>query len=185
MCWCNWDFYHWKRLKPFRKKARAKEFFYSPERPRTGISKPNCVKVVSLLSRNLKLNYPRNKLIPYKSPILWKTQPKLFQICGNRTKSKNRFETKLRLENSFFEKISCKSEQCLKISVIVIAAGKKLWIAEILCLRRTLITMYFQVMEKCFQHRGKPLAETIFKFMEKLVFLSFSGPRKTSLRPKS
>ena len=67
----------------FQQKAKSKEFFYSPERPRTGISKPNCVKVVYLLSRNLKLIYPRRKLFPCKCPILWKTQPKLFQICTN------------------------------------------------------------------------------------------------------
>ena len=35
-----------------------------------------------LLSRNLKIYFPRNKLIPYKSRVLWKTQRKLFQNCA-------------------------------------------------------------------------------------------------------
>ena len=49
--------------KCFQKKAASKEFHYSSERPRTGISKPNDFKAISLLSRNFKLNYPRNKVI--------------------------------------------------------------------------------------------------------------------------
>ena len=56
-------------------------FTYSSERPGTGISKPNYVKGISLLSRTFKLNYMANKLIPYKCLLLWKTQPKLFEIC--------------------------------------------------------------------------------------------------------
>ena len=43
----------------FQKKAKSKEFLYSPERPRRAISKPNYVKGIPLLTRNLKLNYPR------------------------------------------------------------------------------------------------------------------------------
>ena len=39
-------------------------FTYSSERPGTGISKPNYVKGISLLSRTFKLNYVANKLIP-------------------------------------------------------------------------------------------------------------------------
>ena len=35
-----------------------------------------------LLSRNLKIHFTREKLIPFKSCVLWKTQPKLFQNCG-------------------------------------------------------------------------------------------------------
>ena len=36
-----------------------------------------------VLSRNLKIQHPRNKLIPYKSPALWKTQANLFQNFPN------------------------------------------------------------------------------------------------------
>ena len=35
------------------------------------------------MSRNLKLKYRRNKLIPKKCPVFWKTQPNLFQSCEN------------------------------------------------------------------------------------------------------
>ena len=37
---------------------------------------PNIAKEMPLLSRNLKIWYPRNKLILYKYLMLWKTQPK-------------------------------------------------------------------------------------------------------------
>ena len=71
--------------KCFQKKTRSKEFTYFSERPRTGISKPTYVKTIPLLSINLKLNYLRNKLVPHKCPIFWKTQRKPFQICANST----------------------------------------------------------------------------------------------------
>ena len=38
---------------------------------------------MSLLSKNLKIQYSRNKLIPYIFPASWKTQTKLFQNCAN------------------------------------------------------------------------------------------------------
>ena len=38
---------------------------------------------MALLSINIKIQYPRNKLTPYKSPVLWKTQPNLFQNYAN------------------------------------------------------------------------------------------------------
>ena len=59
-----------KRKKSFQEKARSKEFPYSSERSRTSISKPNYVKRIPLLSRNMKLNNQGNKLIPYKCPIV-------------------------------------------------------------------------------------------------------------------
>ena len=80
------------------------EFLYSPERQRRVISKPNYVKGIRLLPRNSKLNYPTNKLVPYKCSLLWKTQSKLFQICANLIcvidlifpESKKRFQKKAR-----------------------------------------------------------------------------------------
>ena len=36
-----------------------------------------------LLSKNVKMQQPRNKLILYKSPVLQKLQPNLFQNCAN------------------------------------------------------------------------------------------------------
>ena len=57
-----------------------------------------CLKVCKakgmlLLFRNLKIQYPRNSLIPFKSPVLWKTQPKLFQNCASRnTRQKTVFK---------------------------------------------------------------------------------------------
>ena len=39
-----------------------------------------------------------------------------------------------------------------------------------LCLRRTLITICFQVLQMFFEYRGKSWTGTILKFMEKLVF---------------
>ena len=65
------------------KEAKSTEFLCSAERPSRGISKPYYVKEIPLFPRNLKLNYPRNKLIPCKLSLLSKTQPKLFQICTN------------------------------------------------------------------------------------------------------
>ena len=87
-----------------QKEAKSTEFLYSAERPRRVISKPCCVKGIPLFPRNLKLNYPRNKLISYKCPLLWKTQPKLCQICANLicvidlifSESKKRFKEKAR-----------------------------------------------------------------------------------------
>ena len=38
---------------------------------------------IPLLSRNLKIQYLRNKLIPYKCLVLWKTKEKVFQDCVN------------------------------------------------------------------------------------------------------
>ena len=87
MCLCNCDLCHWPNLSRkqtnFQKKARSKKFPYSSERPRGTISKSNYVKRIPLLSKKLKLNYPRNKGIPYKCCLFWKTQPKLFEICTN------------------------------------------------------------------------------------------------------
>ena len=82
---CVYDLISSKSKKRFQKKARPKKSHYSSERPRAGISKPNYVKGIPLLLKNLKLNYPRNQLIPYKCIILWKTQPKIFQICADWT----------------------------------------------------------------------------------------------------
>ena len=36
-----------------------------------------------LLSKNVKIEYLRNKLMKYKSPVLWKMQPNLLQNCAN------------------------------------------------------------------------------------------------------
>ena len=90
-----------KGKKRFQQKAKSKEFLYSPERPRTGISKPNCVKVVYLLSRNLKVNYPRNKPIPYKCPILWKTQPNYFKFGQIEPRSKKLISSQSTSRESF------------------------------------------------------------------------------------
>ena len=45
--------------------------------------KADNANAMPLLSRNLKIQHPRNKLIPYKSPALWKTQANLFQNFPN------------------------------------------------------------------------------------------------------
>ena len=59
-------------------------------------------KRMPLMSRNLKIRYPREKLIPYESPVLWKTQPNLFESCANWTNKQKPFSKQLRLQNSFF-----------------------------------------------------------------------------------
>ena len=102
--------------KSFQKKARCEEFPYSSERARRGISKPNCIKGIPLLSRNLELNYPRNKLIPYKCTLLWKTQNKNISNLGKlEQQRKNRFQVKLRLENSSFVQKLERNFFCKKI----------------------------------------------------------------------
>ena len=71
--------------KPFSNKVMSRESFLCAQTARKILLKANNVKGISLSSRNGKIKYPRIKLIPYKSPILWKTQPSLFQNCANLT----------------------------------------------------------------------------------------------------
>ena len=52
--------------------------------------------------KKLEMKLPEKYRIQYKCLILWKTQPSLFQCCANWTNIQNHFQTKLRLENSFF-----------------------------------------------------------------------------------
>ena len=67
-----------------------KELFFCTRTARKLSLKVNKAKGVLLLSRSLKREYPRNKLTPYKSPVLWKMQRKLFQ---NSAKLNTRQET--------------------------------------------------------------------------------------------
>ena len=60
----------------------SKELFLVKKTPTNFFLKVKKTKGMPLFSRNLKIHFPRNKLIQYKSCVLWKTQPKLFQNCA-------------------------------------------------------------------------------------------------------
>ena len=66
--------------------------------------KANNAKDISLLSRNLKLNYQNDKLISQKWSTLGKTQPKLFQNCANWTNKQKPFSNHTKNWNKLPEK---------------------------------------------------------------------------------
>ena len=59
------------------------ESFFCTKTARTLLLKVNNANGMLLLSRNLKMQDLRSKVIPYQSPVLWKMKPKLFQNCAN------------------------------------------------------------------------------------------------------
>ena len=61
----------------------SKELFLCGRTPKSLLVKVNKAKEMPLLSRNCKIQYPTNKLIPYKSPALCKTQPNLLENCAH------------------------------------------------------------------------------------------------------
>ena len=63
----------------------SKELFLCIRTPRKLPLKVNKAKGTSLLPRNLKIQKPTNKLIPYKFSVLCKTQPNLLEnyTCWN------------------------------------------------------------------------------------------------------
>ena len=90
---------HWKK-NCFQTDLCLKNCFFVKKTPRNFLLKVNKDQGMPVLSRNLKIQYLREKQIPYKSPALSKRQPNLFQICANWTNK--RFQNKLYLGNSFF-----------------------------------------------------------------------------------
>ena len=64
--------------------------------------KVNEANEMALLWRLWNIQYPRNKLIPYKSRVMWKTQPKLFEKCANyNIKDKKPFSKQIMSRQSF------------------------------------------------------------------------------------
>ena len=98
--------------KPFSNQIVSKELFLCIRTPRKLPLKVNKAKGMPLLSWNLKIQNLINKLIPYKSPVLWKVQPNLFfkttqvgtlgkKLFSNILMSKNCFSVKKFQEISF------------------------------------------------------------------------------------
>ena len=71
--------------KLFSNVLMSKELFLCGRTPKSLLVKVNKAKEMPLLSRNCKMQYPTNKLIPYKSLVLQKMQPNLFQTCASWT----------------------------------------------------------------------------------------------------
>ena len=67
----------------FQMYLQLKNCFFVKKTPRSFLLKVNKTKRMTVLSRNLKIQYPKEKPIPYKSPVLSKRQPNLFQNCRN------------------------------------------------------------------------------------------------------
>ena len=89
--------------KPFSNLLVSRELFLCAETARKLLLKPNSANTMSLLSTNLKIQYPRNNLIQNKSPIWWKTEPKLFQNYANwNTRQKTVFKPTNMSRESFF-----------------------------------------------------------------------------------
>ena len=63
--------------------------------------KASNAKGIPLLSRNLKLNYPKNKLVLQKCRILRKRQRKLFQNCANWTNKQKPFSNESTCREQF------------------------------------------------------------------------------------
>ena len=68
-----------------------KNCFFVKKTPRNFLLKVNKAKGMPALSRNLKTQYPGEKLIPCKSRVLSKKQPNLFQICADWTNKQKPF----------------------------------------------------------------------------------------------
>ena len=88
--------------KPFSNLLVSRELFLCVETARN-LLKPNSANTMSLLSTNLKTQYPRDNLIQNKCSIWWKTEPKLFQNYANwNTRQKTVFKPSNMSRESFF-----------------------------------------------------------------------------------
>ena len=75
----NWT----KKSKRFSNLNYVQSIVFYPETATKLLLNAQNAKSIPLLSRNLKLENPRTKLIPHKCPILKNTQSNLFQNCVN------------------------------------------------------------------------------------------------------
>ena len=73
------------RQKPFSNQILSRQSFHCARIERKLLVMVKKDKRMFLLSRKLKIQYPRKMLICYKSPVLCKTEPSLFQSCANWT----------------------------------------------------------------------------------------------------
>ena len=69
--------------KPFSNQILSRESLLGAKTTRKLSLKEKNANGMPLLSKSLKIQYPRNKPIPYKFPALWKRQAKLYQNCAN------------------------------------------------------------------------------------------------------
>ena len=92
LTWTNWicviDLIFSQNKRRFQKKLESKKFPYSSEKPRRAISKQKYVKRVSLVPRNLKLNYVGNNLIPCKCPYYGRRNQNNFKFAQIGTREK-------------------------------------------------------------------------------------------------
>ena len=72
----------------------SKKLFLCLKISRNFFVKVNKAKGMPVLSRKVKIQYPREKLISYKSPALSKRQPNLFQSGVNWTNKQKPFSNR-------------------------------------------------------------------------------------------